>query len=172
MPKATSGNEGLRADEMVDGALTRTFRRMGDGRDRDVRSFGKILQRTELRADVCGLVAVDLAAHVSRYRVDGDQRDVTDLRHGPFENIEVFAEQKLAILAVGLNALQDMNAAEVRARGNQAGYDFLIEHVFRREHNDVAGRCSFFSIGPSQTSSDASDIIDLDLRLAEARYPR
>ena len=79
-------------------------------------------------------------------------------------------KQKLSLLIVFLDVLQEVNPIKVCPGSNQPRDYFLIQHILRRYHQYVYrghGRCA---VRPRQPGSGTGDVTTLRLRFAYAGY--
>ena len=171
VPDAAGGDERLAADELVDAALRAALGRVRDCRERDVRAFGNILQKSELTADVIDLVDVD-PAHVCGDRIDCNQADVADPQNVSLKLVNVFAKQEHALRSALLaHPSHEMNSVQHRAGGGQPWKDFLIDGVVGRDHDDVGRRRPVGAVRAVVASRSPSDEIRSSLAICRSGNP-
>ena len=112
---------------MIDRALARVLRRVGNGRERDILALGQVGERAQLSAHIGGAMTIDFAAHVGGDRVNGDQPHVAcGSNHYLLQLFQVFVEEKYPLFIVLADLAQDKHAFAIGAGGDQARHDGLV----------------------------------------------
>ena len=65
------------------------------------------------------------------------------LPYETFEPVEVFRQQELAVVLVGLDAFEKVHPAEIGAGGAQSRHHDLIERILCGQHDDFMGSMAF-----------------------------